>query len=176
MNRLVKYIRRQDSGWKQAAGCSGETSINLSNEIFDFLSLGMVDSGEECGITFRIFKEDYVNALAFINSQLPLYRSTSRSSIIVRQNDPFLLNLENNIERFFGSEEFVDYTVILYCRKDGRIYLKGLKQNGFSIRDFLVEMSSALVFNNCIDGYTLRLESGVSAGELDCLTEKTDII
>ena len=95
MNRLVKYIRRQDSGWKQAAGCSGETSINLSNEIFDFLSLGMVDSGEECGITLRIFKEDYVNALAFINSQLPLYRTSSRSSIIVRQNDPFLLNLEN---------------------------------------------------------------------------------
>ena len=43
---IVKYIKRQDSGWKQTAGCSGETSINLSNEIFDFLSLGMVDGGD----------------------------------------------------------------------------------------------------------------------------------
>ena len=61
---MVKKIRRQDSGWKQTAGCSGETSINLSNEIFDYLSYGMVDSGEECGITFRIYKKDYVDALS----------------------------------------------------------------------------------------------------------------
>ena len=78
---MVKKIRRQDSGWKQTAGCSGETSINLSSEIFDYLSYGMVDSGEECGITFRIYKKDYVDALSFIESQLPLYRSTSRESI-----------------------------------------------------------------------------------------------
>lgn len=173
---IVKYIKRQDSGWKQAAGCSGETSINLSNEIFDFLSLGMVDGGEECGVTLRIFKEDYVNALAFIKSQLPLYRSSSRSSDIVRQNDPILATLENAIETFFANEDCIEYTVVLYCRKDGRIYLKGLKQNGFSIRDYLVEMSSALIFNDSIDGYTLRLESGVSEGELDYLTEKFDII
>ena len=173
---IVKYIKRQDSGWKQAAGCSGETSINLSNEIFDFLSLGLVDGGEECGMTLRIFKEDYINALMFIKSQLPLYRSTSKSSEIIYHNDPILLKLENAIERFFGNEEYVDYTVILYYRKDGRIYLKGLKQNGFSIRDYLVEMSSALVFNDSIDGYTLRLVSGVSAGDIDCITDKNDII
>ena len=173
---IVKYIKRQDSGWKQAAGCSGETSINLSNEIFDFLSLGMVDGGEECGITLRIFKEDYVKALDFIKSQLPLYRSTSRYSVIVSQNNPVIAKLGNAVEMFFGSEEYIDYTVVLYCRKDGRIYLKGLKQNGFSIRDYLVEMSSALVFNDSIDGYILRLESGVSEGELDYLTEKFNII
>ena len=173
---IVKYIKRQDSGWKQAAGCSGETSINLSNEIFNFLSLGMVDGGEECGITFRIYKEDYENAIYFIKSQLPLYRSTSRSSDIVRQNDPIFFKLENAIKLFFGNEEHVDYTVLLYCRKDGRVYLKGLKQKGFSIRDYLVEMSSALVFNNSIDGYTLRLESGISAGDLDYLKEKIDTL
>ena len=167
---IVKYIKRQDSGWKQAAGCSGETSINLSNEIFDFLSLGLVDGGEECGITFKIYKDDYVNALDFIKSQLPLYRSTSKSSDLVRHNDPIIVKLGSAIETFFGSEDYIDYTVVLYCRKDGRIYLKGLKQNGFSIRDYLVEMSSAIVINNSIDGYTLRLESGVSAGELDYLT------
>ena len=173
---IIKYIKRQDSGWKQASGCSGETSINLSNEIFDFLSLGMVDGGEECGITFRIFREDFVNAMAFIKSQLPLYRSTSRSSEIVHHNDSILLKLDNSVNSFFGNEEYVDYTVLLYCRKDGRIYLKGLKQKGFSIRDYLVEMSSALIFNDTIDGYTLRVESGVTEGELDYLTEKMDTL
>lgn len=173
---IIKYIKRQDSGWKQAAGCSGETSINISNEIFSFLSLGMVDGGEECGITFRIFREDFINAMEFIKSQLPLYRSTSRSSEIVRHNDSILLKLDNAVKTFFGDKEYVEYTVLLYCRKDGRIYLKGLKQKGFSIRDYLVEMSSALVFNNTIDGYTLRVESGVTKGELDYLTKNTDTL
>lgn len=169
---IVKYIKRQDSAWKQFAGCSGETSINLSNEVFDFLSLGMVDAGEECGVTFRIFKDDYVDAVTFIKSQLPLYRSSSKSSDIVCLHDPTIANLENAIEVFFGREKYIDYTVVLYCRKDRRIYLKGLRQNGFSIRDYLVEMSSALVFTDSIDGYILRVESGVSEGELDYLTKK----
>ena len=77
------------------------------------------------------------------------------------------MSLDNAVKIFFRNEEYVDYTIDLYCRKDGRIYLKGLKQKGFSIRDFLVEMSSALVFSDSIDGFILRLESGVSTGELD---------
>lgn len=173
---IIKYIKRQDSGWKQASGCSGETSINLSNEIFDFLTMGMVDGGEECGITLRIYKEDYINALDFIKSQLPLYRSTSRTSDLIREDNPIISKLEEAISSFFHDEIFVDYTVVLYCRKDGRIYLKGLKQNGFSIRDYLVEMSSALVFSDSIDGYILRLESGVSTGELDYKLHNTNTL
>lgn len=61
--KKIKYIKRQDSGWKQAYGYSGETSINLSNEIFDFLSFGVIDGGEESGITFNIYREDYINAI-----------------------------------------------------------------------------------------------------------------
>lgn len=164
---IIKYIKRQDSGWKQAPGCSGETSINLSREIFEFLTFGMVDGGEICGITMRIYKIDFINALDFIHSQLPLYRSTSRTSVLIKEDDPIFLSLDNAVKIFFRNEEYVDYTIDLYCRKDGRIYLKGLKQKGFSIRDFLVEMSSALVFSDSIDGFILRLESGVSTGELD---------
>ena len=164
---IIKYIKRQDSGWKQAPGYSGETSINLSHEIFEFLTFGMVDCGEVSGITVRIYKVDFLNALNFIHSQLPLYRSTSRTSVLIQENDPIFLSLENAVEIFFNDEEYVDYTIDIYCRKDGRIYLKGLKQKGFSIRDYLVEMSSALVFSDSIDGFILRLESGVSIGELD---------
>ena len=148
--RIVKYIKRQDCGWKQAAGCSGETSINLSNEILDFLSNGMVDLGEECGLTFNIYREDYIAALAFITMQLPLYRSTSRTSELISKD-----------------KDVKPYTVTLYRRKDGRIYLKGLKQKGFTIRDFLVEMSSALEFIMTADGFDLRLISAVSEGDID---------
>ena len=147
---MVKKIRRQDSGWKQTAGCSGETSINLSNEIFDYLSYGMVDSGEECGITFRIYKKDYVDALSFIESQLPLYRSTSRESIKIEVGNPIFEKLLSTIDNFFGKNDFKEYTV-------GRIYLKNLKQKGFTIRDFLVEFSSALDFEMGDDCFELRL-------------------
>lgn len=153
----VKKIRRQDSGWKQTAGCSGETSINLSSEIFDYLSYGMVDSGEECGITFRIYKKDYVDALSFIESQLPLYRSTSRESIKIEVGNPIFEKLLCAIDSFFGNNDFKEYTVTLYRRKDGRIYLKNLKQKGFTIRDFLVEFSSVLDFEMGDDCFELRL-------------------
>ena len=165
--KVVKYIKQQDSGWKQAAGCSGETSINLSNEILDFLSSGMVDLGEECGLTFNIYREDYVTALSFITSQLPLYRSTSHTSELIRENDTIFNRLSSSIYAFFGEEDVKPYTVTLYRRKDGRIYLKGLKQKGFTIRDFLVEMSSALEFTMTLDGFDLRVISAVCEGDLD---------
>lgn len=165
--KVVKYIKRQDCGWKQAAGCSGETSINLSNEILDFLSNGMVDFGEECGLTFNIHREDFITALSFITSQLPLYRSTSCSSELIRKDNAIFKQLSDSVYGFFGSNEVMPYTVTLYRRKDGRIYLKGLKQNGFTVRDFLVEMSSAMVFTLTPDGFDLRVISAVFEGDLD---------
>ena len=165
--RIVKYIKRQDCGWKQAAGCSGETSINLSNDILDFLSNGMVDLGEECGLTFNIYREDYIAALSFITMQLPLYRSTSRTSELISKDNEIFNYLTKSIYNFFEDEDIKPYTVTLYRRKDGRIYLKGLKQKGFTIRDFLVEMSSALEFIMTADGFDLRLISAVSEGDID---------
>ena len=67
----------------------------------------------------------------------------------------------------FGDNDSIDYTVVLYCRKDGRIYLKGLKQKGFSIRDFLVEYGSAIVFEQIEAGISLRIVSAVYEGELE---------
>jgi len=158
---MIKYARRQDCGWKQAAGCSGETSINLSNEILDFLTDGLVEFGEECGFSFKIYKEDFVEAVAFIKTQLPLFRSSSKTSQKISLGNPILTKLENAIFSFF-QEDVADYTVTLYRRGDKRIYLKDLRQNGFSIRDYLVEFSSALKFVISERGFELRLLSAVS--------------
>jgi hypothetical protein len=155
----LKLIKRQDSCWKQAKGCSGETSLNLSRDIFEFLTNNMVDFGEQCGITFTIYREDFNDAISFIKSQLPLYVSTSKSSEIVNFDDDVINKLQQNVMKFFGSNEELEYTVNLYCRKDGRIYLNGLRQNGFSVRDYLVENGTTLKF--CMDdkGYSLRVLS-----------------
>lgn len=160
--KQLKYIKRQDSYWKQAWGYSGETSLNLSLEILDFLTNGMVSPGEQSGITFSIYRNDYFQAIDFIESQLPLYISTSRTCDYIQKGDAVIHKLKHNIWSFFAEEERIDYTVNLFYRKDGRIYLNGLRQKGFSIRDYLVENSSAIEFNINNGEFSLHVMSSIS--------------
>lgn len=158
----IKYIKRQDCNWKQSAGPSGETSLNLSNDICSFLTFGLIDEGEESVVTFHIYKSDFINAIEFIDSQLPLYRSTSRTSQSIDKNSITFSALNEIVESFFGNETELDYSVTIYKRKDSRIYLKGLKVNNFTIRDFLVENSSAIKFTLSDKGIELRVLSAIS--------------
>ena len=162
----IKFIRRQDCNWKQSAGPSGETSLNLSNEICTFLTFGLIDKGEESAVTFRIYRSDFEDAIQFIGTQLPLYRSSSRESRETTANDPSYTKLNNALDSFFGNDSEADYTVAIYRRSDSRIYLKGLKQNGFTIRDFLVENSTAIKFLLSEKGIELRILSAVSDEEI----------
>ena len=59
MERIEKTVWSQDSYFKTEERNSGETSINLSNDIFDFL--GGIDNGN---VEFVIYKEDYLKAIS----------------------------------------------------------------------------------------------------------------
>ena len=146
--KKIKSIKRQDSGFKLSYGNSGETSINLSNEIFDFISEGNLRQGEEREITFRIYKEDCIRAMSFIIMKLPLYKTTNNNSNKVENYLETFNELYSKISTFFGNNKNAAYNVTLFYRTDGRIYLKGLRVNGFSIRDYLVENYSALQFDD----------------------------
>lgn len=160
--KKIKYIKRQDSGFKLSSGNSGETSLNLSNEIFDFISKGNLKQGEEKDITFRIYKEDCIKAMSFIIMKLPLYKSSSKYSDKVDDSLETFGELYSRISTFFGNNKKVEYRVNLFYRTDGRIYLKGLRVNGFSIRDYLVENYSALQFDDEEDDVlNLRILSDV---------------
>ena len=160
--KKIKFIKRQDSGFKLSYGNSGETSLNLSNEIFDFISQGSLNRGEEQNITFRIYKEDCVKAMSFIIMKLPLYKSSSNSSNKVDNCLVTFGELYSNINAFFGTARTADYTVTLFFRTDGRFYLKGLRVKGFSIRDYLVENYSAIQFDDEGDGIlNLRILSDI---------------
>ena len=162
----IKYVHRQDSGFKLSAGNSGETSLNLSNEIFDLITKGSMNLGEERNVTFKLYKEDCIKAVCFIILKLPLYQSSSKSSVKVVDNLVVFQNLIGKINDFFGENEIVDYTVNLYYRTDGRIYLNRLKVDGFSIRDVLVENNSALLFKEESNGkIALRILSDIKDGE-----------
>ena len=160
--KKIKFIKRQDSGFKLSYGNSGETSLNLSNEIFDFISQGTLSPGDERDITFRIYKEDYIKAMSFVIMKLPLYKSSSNYSNKVDNYLDIFRELYSKIEEYFGPNKEVEYTVSLFYRTDGRIYLKGLRVNGFSIRDYLVENCSAIQFDDEGDNLiNLRILSDV---------------
>ena len=160
--KKIKFIKRQDSGFKLSYGNSGETSLNLSNEIFDFISQGSLSPGEERNVTFRIFKEDCIKAMSFVIMKLPLYKSSSNYSNKVDNYLEIFGELYSKIESFFGANKDAEYKVSLFYRPDGRIYLKGLRVNGFSVRDYLVENYSALQFDDEGDGMlNLRILSDI---------------
>ena len=146
--KKLKFIKRQDSGFKLSSGNSGETSLNLSNEIFDFISQGTLSQGEERDVVFRIYKEDCIKAMSFIIMKLPLYRSSSNYSNRVDNYLSTFNELYSKIDSFFGNDDSAEYSVKLFYRTDGRIYLKGLRVNDFSVRDYLVENYSAIQFDD----------------------------
>lgn len=162
----IKYVHRQDSGFKLSAGNSGETSLNLSNEIFDLIAKGSMQLGEEKDVTLKIYKEDCIRAICFIILKLPLYQSSSNASTKISDGISIFQKLIDKVNSIFGERESVDYTVNLYYRIDGRIYLNRLKVDGFSIRDVLVENNSALLFREEPNGQiALRILSDIKDGE-----------
>jgi len=167
--KKIKYIKRQDSGFKLSDGNSGETSLNLSNEISDFISEGNLRQGEEKDITFKIYKEDCIKAMSFVIMKLPLYKTSSTYSSKVENYLDTFSELYSKISTFFGKNKNAEYKVTLFYRTDGRIYLKGLRVNGFSIRDYLVENYSALQFDDEGNGFlNLRILSNVEdKGDVD---------
>lgn len=143
---IIKYPKRQDCHYKLTPGSSNETSINLSYDIFYFLCPDGISKGETRKITFKIYRDDYIKALCYITCHLPYYITRSSNSTQVTYNyDQFASELYS-INSFF-SGPVADYTVTLYYRNDGRIYLKDLAVNGFNIRKFLVEDKSMLTFS-----------------------------
>ncbi len=156
---ITKYIHSQDSYYKTKNKKSGETSINLSNELREFID-PEIKKTEEKEVTFILYKEDFIKALCYIVGKLPLYKSTSKNSEQINYSDDFLLPKIDVIEIFFGKGETANYTVNLFWKADGRVYLNNLKNGDFNLRNFLVEDNSSLQFSKSKKGIILRVVSG----------------
>lgn len=159
MENIEKTIWSQDSYFKTEPKNSGETSINLSNELFVFL--GGISNGD---IEFQIYKEDYLKALGILTYMLPLYTSTSKGSTKVTYSNSLFDSYISMIEKMFGKEDVASYKIHLYKRTDGRIYLNNLKEaeTGFNIRNFLIQAHSKLCFIKKEQGlYEIRLHTNI---------------
>lgn len=159
MEEKVKYIHSQDAYFKVTPKRSGETSLNLSMDILNFITDGTMNANSERSIKFRIFKVDILRGLASIIIAMPLYVSSSKDYHKEIFSVSFFDNMLRSINDFFEDSEEKDYVVNLLYRNDGRIYLNRLKVDGFSIRNFLVEEKSVLHFIKDNGILLLRLES-----------------
>ncbi len=158
MEKIVKIVWSQDAFFKTEPKRSGETSINLSNEIFDFL--GGVENGY---ITFKIYKEDYIKALGALVLLLPLYKSSSKEATKVNFDSKLFEYYYAIIQNKFANNEFANYTIHLFKRDDGRIYLNELKENGtdFNIRMFFIQAHSIITFIKLNGVYEIRFKNSI---------------
>lgn len=152
---IVKCPKRMDCHYKLTPGSSNETSINLSMQVMRTICPS-INQGETQTIKFRLHKEDFIKALCFIITKMPLYTTNSGGSNKIEYTTEFFESELNRINNFFTSD-IEDYVVSLYYRTDGRIYLKDLTYRRFNIRRFLIEEKTSMHFivGNKID---LRLQ------------------
>lgn len=161
MEKFIKQIHGQDAYYKLSAKNSGETSLNLSNELLLFVAPDL-EKGKEKTISFVLNREDYLSALGYIFNVSPLYISSSTSSARVDGDPNHFIKDFQSVCAFFGNEDRKTYTVNMIYREDGRIYLNSLedKNSKFNIRHFLIEDNSSLVFEKEGDAIVVSLNSG----------------
>ena len=156
---ITKRIHSQDAYYKLSPKNSGETSLNLSNEILQLIT-PTLSKDSETSISFTIYRADYLKALGAIVNCSPLYITSSTSSTVVSSDPNVFIKDFQAICSFFGSDDKKTYTVNLIYRKDGRIYLNALedKNSKFNIRHFLLEERSVLEFDKDDSSVTIRLK------------------
>lgn len=158
METKIKVIHSQDAGLKISPKNSGETSLNLSTEIMEYIVNPVPEKGKETSISFLLYKEDFLKGFAYIITNLPLYKSSSKYSTKVDFSESYFNELYSSIQEFFGEQKVKKYDVHILRRSDSRIYLNTLRIGSFSIRDFLIEEVSVLKFSKENGENVIRLD------------------
>ena len=156
---ITKRIHSQDAYYKLSPKNSGETSLNLSNEILQLIAPSL-SKGSETSMSFTLYRADFLKALGAIVNCSPLYVSSSTSSTVVKSDPNVFIKDFQAICSFFGPNEKSTYFANLFYREDGRIYLNALedKNSKFNIRHFLLEERSVLEFDKVDNAVTIRLK------------------
>lgn len=159
---IAKVIKKQDAYFKLKPAKSGETSLNISNDIAGYLG------GKEGYVKFRIFRTDFILAFANIIRLLPLYNTTSKSYDEISLDANFCDSLYKEIDKYFQGADTASYTVFMHLREDGRNYLNNLNNGSFNLRNYLVELHNKIVFEKDSDNtYNLRILSQFGEYEQD---------
>lgn len=104
MEKMIKIIHSQDAGLKTSPKKSGETSLNLSNEIMEFIISPIPEKGHDTPISFLLYKEDFLKGLAHIVANLPLYKSSSSNSTEVIFSEAYFNELLSSIQDFLENK------------------------------------------------------------------------
>ena len=174
---ITKRIHSQDAHYKLSPKNSGETSLNLSNEILQLIAPTLT-KGSETPISFTLYRADYLKALGAIVNCSPLYITSSSSSTVVSSDPNVFIKDFQAICSFFGPNEKKTYSVNLIYRNDGRIYLNALedKSSKFNLRHFLLEERSVLEFYKDDNSVTIRLKLDSFEDDVSSQEDVTELI
>lgn len=70
---IIKQIHSQDAFYKLSPRKSGETSLNISNELLQLIAPSLT-KGNNMTISFILYREDYLKAIGVIFNSLPFTR------------------------------------------------------------------------------------------------------
>lgn len=157
--KFVLKIAGHSATLKEEPTGSKDTGIFLPPELLEFLG-GMEK------LSFVIYKEDCIAAMASIIVSLPLYSNKGGNKV---SHDSILdthFSYQKAINEFFGSQITAKYEGFKpSITTQNRCYLYGLDKGNFSIRKFLIADYSTLTFvkkeDNTID---LRFKTNVISG------------
>ena len=140
------------------------------------LNYSVAELRKETLISFLLYKEDFLKGFAYIITNLPLYKSSSKYSTKVDFSESYFNELYSSIQEFFGEQKVKNYDVHILRRSDSRIYLNALRKGSFSIRDFLIEEISVLKFSKEHGKNVIRLDivDNLSESVKDEITENYD--
>ena len=160
MQDLKKIVARQDADFKLSPSSSNETSINLSNEISNFIS---DVSGE---VRFKIFKSELIKAISTLCIIPKVYYKKEKEPSSITK---LFADLYQQVVNQFGDSNTSFYDINILKRDDGRAYFNGLKKaNGFSFRSFLVEQYSEITFSKEDDGIiSMHLNSYLPSDDVE---------
>ena len=105
---VKKLCKMQDSGLKRVPYNSGETSINLSNDVVEILLGSTIIRPSNTSVKLRLYKSDFIQGLCYIITQLPLYNSSSQGYKKVEYSMDLYNKYLANINAFFENSESKD--------------------------------------------------------------------
>lgn len=91
----------------------------------------------------NLWNHDKGRTFARIKSELESIGYSTK----IEFSEGFFNELYSSVQEFFGDKPIQTYNVNIYRRSDSRIYLNSLRNGSFSIRNFLIEEISVLIFS-----------------------------
>ena len=161
----------QDSKFRDERNNNNETSIFLPKNVIDEMKYIYT---QETPVSFYIYKQDFIQSLGVIMNlrTLPLYSKQEPLNLDV----VFFINALKEINDFFNTEEIKIYSAVYEPNNSQNLrgYYKNLNNDGFNIRNYIVQNHTVLSFEKRNNRDVVRLKTFIEKPDAEYYVKKLD--